>query len=123
MDSSYNSPTTKIIYRITQVVWYLLGLIEALLAFRFVLKFLGANPAAVFTKFIYQITESLVYPFISVFNTSKVQGSTFEWATLLAMFVYVLIAFAVVRLFLITKTVSTPEAAQKLDKEENQQNY
>ena len=40
---SYNSPSTKPLYRGTQIIWYLLGLLEALLAFRFVLKLLAAN--------------------------------------------------------------------------------
>jgi len=40
---SYNSPTTKPLYRGTQVVWYILGVIEVLLAFRFVLRLLDAK--------------------------------------------------------------------------------
>jgi hypothetical protein len=34
------------------------------------------------------------------------------------MFVYWLIAWGIVRLFFMSKTVSTPEAAAKLDKED-----
>ena len=60
MDSSYNSPTTKPIYKGIQIIWYLLGLIEALLAFRFVLKLLGANVGAGFVGFIYSITRDLI---------------------------------------------------------------
>ena len=43
---SYNAPTTKPLYRGTQIVWYILGVLEIALLFRFVMKFLGANPAA-----------------------------------------------------------------------------
>jgi|SRR3989344_6086375 len=118
MDSSYNSPTTKPLYRGTQIVWYLLGLIEALLAFRFILKLLGANSLAGFTSFIYGITYIMAAPFLNVFNITQVQGSVFEWTTLLAMLVYFFIAWAIIKLFLMSKTVSTPEAAQKLNKEE-----
>jgi hypothetical protein len=114
---SYNSPTTKPLYRGTQIVWYILGLLEALLAFRFALKLLGANPAAGFTAFIYGFSQPFAAPFLSVFKITWVSGSIFEWTTLLAMVVYWLIALAIIKLFLISKTVSTPEAAVKLDKE------
>jgi len=99
-------------------VWYILGLIEALLAFRFVLKLLAANPSAGFSQFIYGVTYPFAAPFINVFRMTKVDGSIFEWTTLLAMFVYWLVAMGIIRLFLMSKTVSTPEAAAKLDKQE-----
>ena len=114
---AYNSPTTKPLYRSTQVVWYLLGLLEALLAFRFVLKLLAANPSAGFSSFIYMVSRPFAAPFLSVFRITKVEGSVLEWTTLLAMFVYWLVAFGIVKLFFIGKTVSTPEAAAKLDSE------
>ncbi|MFA6383202.1 MAG: YggT family protein [Parcubacteria group bacterium] len=117
MDSS-NSPSTKPLYRGTQIVWYLLGLLEILLAFRFVLKLFAANPAAGFTSFIYGVTHVFTAPFLSVFGATKVAGSIFEWTTLLAMLVYWLIAFGIIKLFLMGKTVSTPEAADKLDAQE-----
>jgi hypothetical protein len=115
---SYNSPTTKPLFKGTQIVWYILLLLEALLAFRFALKLMGANPTAGFTSFVYSLTWLFTAPFLSVFSKTTVQGSIFEWTTLLAMLVYWLIAIAIVKLFLISKTVSTPEAAEKLDKQE-----
>jgi YGGT family len=117
MDSS-NSPTTKPLLKGTQVVWYLLSLLEALLAFRFVLRLLGANAQAGFTSFIYGITWPFSAPFLAVFPMTRVEGSIFEWTTLLAMLVYWMIALAIVRLFLMSKTVSTPEAAVKLEQQE-----
>jgi amino acid transporter len=113
---SFNSPTTKPLYRGTQIVWYILGFIEILLAFRFVLKLLGANPG--FSSFIYGITYVFASPFLSVFRISYVAGSIFEWTTLLAMFVYWVIAIGILNLFLMSRTVSTSEAASKLTKEE-----
>jgi len=115
---SYNSPSTKPLYRGTQIIWYLLGLLEVLLAFRFVFKLLGANSEAGFTSFIYDITFIFTAPFLSVFRMTKTSGSIFEWTTILAMFVYWLVALAIVKLFLMGKTVSTPEAAKKLDDQE-----
>ena len=118
MDSSYTSSTTKPLYRGTQVVWYILGVVEVLLAFRFVLKLLAANPAAGFSQFIYGITYVFAEPFLAVFQRTQVEGSILEWSTLLAMLVYWIVAWGIIKLFLMSKTVSTPEAAAKLEKQE-----
>jgi len=116
---SFNSPSTKPLYRGTQVVWYILGIIEVLLAFRFALKLLGANPVAGFTSFIYGVTYVFATPFLTVFRSSQiVEGSIFEWTTLLAMVVYWILAMGIIKLFIMGKTVSTPEAAVKLNREE-----
>lgn len=120
--NSFNSPTTKPLYRGTQVVWYLLGLLEILLAFRFILKLFGANADAGFTSFIYGVTYIFTAPFLSVFRISKLSGSVFEWTTLLAMFVYWIIAISIINLLLLGKTVSSQEAAVKLDEQEKNNN-
>jgi predicted Kef-type K+ transport protein len=117
MDST-NSPSTKPLYRGTQIVWYVLGILEVVLGFRFALKLLGANATAGFTHLIYGITRPFAAPFLNVVKTTKVEGSVFEWTTLLAMLVYWLLAWAIVKLLLMGKTVSTSEAAVKLDNQE-----
>lgn len=97
----------------------ILGIIEILLAFRFVLKLLGANPEAGFSGFVYGTTYIFATPFLTVFRSNHiVPGSVFEWTTILAMLVYWIIAFGIIQLFMIGRTVSTPEAAAKLDSQE-----
>jgi len=118
MDSSFNSSSTKPLYHGTQIVWYILGFIEILLMFRLILKLLGANSNAGFTSFIYGTSNLFTSPFTNVFRTSYASGSVFEWTTILAMFVYWIIAIGIIRLFLMGKTVSTPEAAVKLNKQQ-----
>lgn len=118
METSYNSSTTKPLYRGTQIVWYILGLLEMLLVFRFALKLLAANQRAGFTDMIYSATYIFVAPFNNVFRVTAVANNIFEWTTLLAMLVYWLVALGVIKLFFMSKTVSTPEAAAKLDKQE-----
>lgn len=117
MDATTSS-STRPLYRGTQVVWYLLGLVEVLLGFRFILKLLGASTGAGFTDFIYGITSPLVAPFVAVFRASRAQGSVVEWTTLLAMLVYWVIAWGIIKLFIMSKPVSTPEAAVKLDQQD-----
>lgn len=110
---------TKPLFRVTQIVWYLVGILEALLAFRFVLKLLGANPAAGFTNFIYSISQPFVSPFLNVFRiptapVSSSVSSTLEWTTLLAMLVYFLIALAIVKLMAMSRPVTQTEAETRL---------
>jgi ABC-type Na+ efflux pump permease subunit len=118
MNSSYNSSTTKPLFRGTQTVWFILSILEALLAFRFILKLTGANPEAGFTNFIYAVTWPFTAPFLAVFPKITIQNIIFEWTTLLAMLVYWLIAVGIIRLLRMSKTVSTSEAADKLDEQE-----
>ncbi len=117
MDAAISS-RTKPLYRSTQVVWYILGVIEVLLAFRFVLKLLAANPAAGFTNFIYTLTAPFASPFLNVFHISQVEGNVLEWTTLLAMVVYWVVAWGILKLLVMGKPVSTPEAAVKLERQD-----
>lgn len=116
MDSRH-SPTTKPLFRGTQIIWYLCALLDIILAFRFFLRLTGANPGAGFTAFIYAISWPFAEPFIAVFRVTVVKSSVFEWTTLLAMIVYLLVAWGLSNLLVMSRTVSTPEAAEKLEKE------
>lgn len=112
------SNTSRPLYRGTQVVWYVLGLLEVLLALRFLLRLTAANPAAGFTDFVYSMTAPLIAPFAAVFPATAVEGNVFEWSTLLAMLVYWLAAWAIVKLFLMGRPVSDTEASIKLNDQE-----
>jgi hypothetical protein len=109
-------PTQRIkpLYRTTQIVWYILAVIEAILAVRFFLKLLGANTQAGFTQFIYGATQIFAGPFLIVFRVSSVERNIFEWSTLLAMVIYLLIAWIIVKGLIMSKPVSTKEADEKL---------
>lgn len=109
------------LYRGTQIVWYLFNALEVLLAFRFLLKAFGANPAAGFTSFVYGVTYPFAEPFLNVFRVTRVVGATIEWTTLLAMAVYWLLAWAIIRLFVMGKPVSEYEAEAKLDRQDVEQ--
>ena len=85
-------------YRVTQLVYWVFGLIEGLIAIRFLLKALGANPSAGFAQFIYGITNGLVSPFVNLFANPTYQGTTFELSSLIAFIVYALLAWLIGRL-------------------------
>lgn len=102
------------LYRGTQIVWYIFSVIEALLVFRFLLKLIGANPAAGFTDLIYTLSYPFVAPFQLVVSPAQVSGSTIEWSTLIATIVYWVVAWGIVRLFVMGKPVTRAEAEVKL---------
>jgi hypothetical protein len=86
----------KGIFRFSQIIWYVLGVVEVLLAFRFVFKVLGANPGTGFTNFIYSVTGTMVLPFRGIFPTPATGGSVLEWSTVIAGFVYLCLAWGIV---------------------------
>lgn len=111
-------PAVTPLYRGTQIAWYLFYLVEALLLFRFLLKLLAANPNAGFSQFIYALSGVFVAPFRYVFRTSAVGGSVFEWSTLLAMLVYWVLVWGIIRLIVMGKPVTQIEAKAKLDNQD-----
>lgn len=96
---------------IMNVVWYLYGLVAILLVIRFVLKLAGANSANGFVSFIYSVTGFLSAPFDTIFNTSTTTHgsvtSVFEPSILVAIIVYALIAWGIVKLLSLNEAQST----------------
>ena len=82
-----------------RIIWYVAGVLLVLLAFRFVLALLGANPDNAFADFIYDISHPFVAPFFSLFGYNLQYGvSKFETYTLVAMAVYLVIAYGLAKL-------------------------
>jgi len=88
----------KTIFRSSQIIWYIVGIIEVLLLFRFVLKALGANPYAGFTAFIYNITAPFVAPFNGILGTAVAGTSVVEWSIIIAALVYLCLAWGLIYL-------------------------
>jgi uncharacterized protein YggT (Ycf19 family) len=86
------------IYKVTQFVWLLFGGLEALLGIRLILMLIGANPATPFTAFVYQLSELFLWPFRNIVANPAFGNSVLEITSLIAMIVYPLIGWAIVRL-------------------------
>ncbi|MCX6038075.1 MAG: YggT family protein [Chloroflexi bacterium] len=85
-------------FKATQLVWLLFGILEALLALRFGLKLIGANPASPIAVFIYGFTSLFLFPFTGLTGTPAVGGMVLEIPTVIAMVVYALIGWALERI-------------------------
>ncbi len=105
----------KAIFRTYQIIWYFLGVIETFLGFRFLFRLLGANPGSPFVRFVYTISGTLLAPFRSIFPTTKVEGSFFEWSSLVAMAIYAVISYGLVYLFQLIKPLEPEEVERVVD--------
>jgi len=107
--------TKKVIFRTYQIIWYILGIIEVLLAFRVLLKIFGADGGTGFTSFIYAISNPFALPFAGIFGITAGSGMVFEWSTLVAMAVYAIVAYGLVRLFQLIKPTNPQEVGESVD--------
>lgn len=87
---------------IEYLVYFLFGVLDVLLIFRFVLKFMGASYSSTFVNLIYNITNIFVMPFEGIFSKWFTKGvettSVLEPATIVAIIVYAVIGLAIVKL-------------------------
>jgi YggT family protein len=78
---------------VATIINLVFGIILTLLALRFVLRLLGANPENAFASFVYGLSQPLVAPFFGLFrNQGELTTANFDVATLIALIVYALIA-------------------------------
>src|ERR1700686_2036164 len=88
-----------------QVVWWIVGFVDVLLAIRFILKLLGGSTVSGFVTFMYDITQPLVAPFHGIFNTAVQGRSVLEPESLVAIAIYSLIGWGIVSLIrMMTRT-------------------
>jgi uncharacterized membrane protein len=86
------------IFQITRLIWTILALLEILLGLRFLLKLIGANAASGFGSFIYGVTGIFVAPFTGLLSFWSSGESILEVTTLVAMAIYALVFWGIVRI-------------------------
>jgi YGGT family len=94
-------PTVSVAERVAMITYLVLGIMETLIITRVILKLLAANPEAGFVRLIYDRSALFVTPFQGIFPTPATQNSVLELSSLVAIAVYALIAWGIVRLIAI----------------------
>jgi hypothetical protein len=84
--------------RAKQIIYFIFGAIEALLAVRFILLAFGANEASGFVRLIHGLSRPFVLPFLGIFGEPTLGASVLEWASLVGIIVYALAAYGLARL-------------------------
>ena len=90
------------------LLWFLMVL-ETVLAIRFLLQLIGADPNNPFAGFLYALTSIPLLPFQGIVNSPSIHppNQSFEFSTLIAIGIYWLLFFALSRF--VKLLVSNPE--------------
>lgn len=105
----------RAVYRTYNSVWFIVGIIETLLAFRFVFELLGANTANGFTQLVYSLSYPFAEPFRSIFGMTAVGVSIFDWSLIVAAVVYLLIDYGIIQLLRIIKPLNNDDLNRKIN--------
>jgi hypothetical protein len=89
-------------FRAAAVVGFIVGIIDILIAARFLGKLFGASAQSAFVSFIYTVSGPLVAPFQGIFGNGGSKANSFETADLVAIAVYAVVGWGLVMLIRIT---------------------
>ncbi len=85
-----------------RTVWTILTVLEVFMGLRFFLKWIAANPNSGFAAFLYWVTDLVLWPFAGLVGNPTNGDSIFEVTTLLAMAIYALLFWVVLRVLMLT---------------------
>ena len=85
-------------FKATQLIWLLLGILEALIALRIGLKLIGANPDSPIVALIYGFTYLFLFPFEGLIGSPTSGNMVLELSSFFAMGIYALIAMGLERI-------------------------
>lgn len=87
---------------VSYLIYFLFGVLEIALAFRIILKLAGANAGSAFVSMIYGLTGLFILPFEGIFSKGFARGaettSVFEPSAIVALLVYAVVAYGIVKL-------------------------
>ncbi len=83
--------------RFTGLIHLGFGILNGLIAIRFLLKLMAANPANPFAAFIYTITYPFLFVFQGLVRTPAFEGIEIEFFSLIAIAFYFLLGWVITR--------------------------
>tara|TARA_R100000655_G_scaffold39288_1_gene74531 strand:- start:101 stop:493 length:393 start_codon:yes stop_codon:yes gene_type:complete len=81
-----------------RIIYYIGGLLIAILALRLLFQLLGANQGSAFVDVLYGISGVFVAPFFGIFGEPTYGNSQFETSTFVAIIIYALLTVGVAKL-------------------------
>jgi len=85
-------------FRAAAIVGLIVGVVDILIAARFLGKLFGASTQSAFVSFIYTVSGPLVAPFQGIFGNGGSKANSFETADLVAIVAYAVIGWGLVML-------------------------
>src|SRR5262245_58078816 len=104
-DTAYVAPAPGGATLATRIVTFAFGILQALLILRIILLLLVANPGNDIVKFVFDVTQPFVEPFVGMFSLNRVeadQGSVLDVAAIVALIGWTLVEMlilAAIRIF------------------------
>ena len=99
------------------LVWltdFVFNVVAVGLLLRFLFRLFGANPSASFVTFLYESTNPLLAPFDNIFRPYVVEpGYVFEFSTLIAIVIYLIISALLVALLSFAHEQSMPSRGKR----------
>lgn len=84
------------------LIYFFFGVLEIMLIFRFLFKLTGASLSSGFVRLVYTITGIFILPFEGIFRRGFTQGvettAVLEPSSIVAILVYILLAWGIVKL-------------------------
>ncbi|MFW5940882.1 MAG: YggT family protein [Chloroflexota bacterium] len=104
--------------RVTGLIWLLTGILEFAIGLRVLLKLISANPNAPFVDLVYSVTDLFLWPFLGLTVTPQANGMVLEFSSIIAMIVYAVLAWIIVRLLWL---VASPSRSRRVTVERREQ--
>lgn len=87
----------------TRAIWYIFGVIAAVLGLRITLLMLSANPETPFVDFVYGVSGIFVTPFYGIFDQPDYTRFYVDTSSIVAIVVYWLLAVGLAKLVNLTR--------------------
>jgi hypothetical protein len=99
-----------------QFIWLVTGLVEAFIGLRIVLKLIAANPNTPVARFVYNLTDLVLWPFFGLTVTPATDsGIILELSSFVAMVVYIVAAWALLKVLYLVFTPSSSRTVSVYD--------
>lgn len=86
------------LYQLSALIGFFFGVLEGLIGIRILLRLMAANAANPFAQFMYGFTSIFLAPFFGLLPSPAANGMVLEVSSIIAMIVYALLAWAIIRL-------------------------
>ena len=84
--------------KVRQIIFYLLTVLETLFALRFLFKLLTAQTQSPLVRWIFEISDPFLNPFVGIIRDAGRGGHILEFTTLIGMGLYALLALIIIGL-------------------------
>ncbi|HEX2697951.1 MAG TPA: hypothetical protein VHM28_09595 [Anaerolineales bacterium] len=91
---TFNQETLR---RITGLIQLGFGILNGVIALRFLLKLMAANPDNIFASFVYLITAPFLWIFSGLTHNPSFEGIVIEFHDLIAIGVYAMLGWIIIR--------------------------